>query len=666
MLQKVLIANRGEIACRIMRTAEILGIETVAVYSDADAGALHVEMADEAIHIGAGPASESYLSIDKIIAAACETGADCIHPGYGFLAENPAFATACAEAKIVFVGPSPQAMRALGGKADAKRLAMDAGVPVIPGYQGDAQDLATLQASADGIGYPLMIKAISGGGGRGMRFVSDPKEFADALESAQREAQASFGDPRILIEKFIARPRHIEVQVFGDSHGNVVHMFERDCTLQRRHQKAVEEAPAPGMSAALRRDMTEAAVTLAKAVGYEGAGTVEFLVEGGRLDANVPWYFIEMNTRLQVEHPVTEEITGLDLVEWQFRVAAGERLPLEQDDIAYGGHAIEVRLCAEDPSNGFSPSTGRILEFDILEDEGVRVETGIQPGSEISTYYDSMISKIIRVGLDRDTVIENLLLDLQDVEVLGVKTNLAFLHALLSDRDVQNGKVYTGLIGDKLETFTRSEPAAAAVAEGVRALWGEGNSMHMHADIPPDNDPFDSSDAFQLGGMRTMNRHIYVDGRECHIELTWMPEHVTVMMDGADVGKIKLDLEGGDIISDGLSIPPLSVVEGGVAHVLSDMHHVTVSWPFYDIHAVNNGEQGNTVSAPINGRVAKIAVSQGDMVDMGDEIAVVEAMKMEHRLNAPCAGRIARVHVAEEAHVAQGAVIVSIETEETA
>ncbi|MEO0809084.1 MAG: biotin carboxylase N-terminal domain-containing protein [Pseudomonadota bacterium] len=666
MLQKVLIANRGEIACRIMRTAERLAIATVAVYSDADAGALHVDMADEAVHIGPGPASQSYLQIDKIIAAARETGADCVHPGYGFLAEAADFAAACATAGLTFIGPSPQAMRALGGKAAAKQVALQSGVPVVPGYQGDAQDLATLIQAADDIGYPVMIKAIAGGGGRGMRLVSKADQFADALESAQREALGAFGEARVLIEKYIQRPRHIEVQVFGDSHGNVVHLFERDCTLQRRHQKVIEEAPAPGMSDALRRDMTTAAVRHAQSVGYEGAGTVEFLVEGGNLKHDAPWYFIEMNTRLQVEHTVTEEITGLDLVEWQFRIAAGEALPLEQDDIAFGGHAIEVRLCAEDPNNGFAPSIGKIDEFDILEDDGLRIESGIGPdGGEISPYYDSMIAKIIRVGLDRETVIDDLRVDLQDVEILGVKTNLAFLYELLGHDAVHKGAIHTGLIEENLAALTPASPPYSAIAEGTRALMAEQNSAYApHARDA--NDPFNRDDAFQLGGARNTKQQLFIDGQPCSVELTWMPEQIAVTIDGIDAGVIEPDLVTGEVISDIGVMAPLSQVDAGAAHVLSDMQHVTVSWPVYDVHAIDMAGQGNTVRAPINGRIARIMVKSDAHVEKGDTIAVVEAMKMEHVLTAPCAGRIAQLYVGQETQVTQGTVIVSIETEETA
>src|SRR5256885_1294164 len=405
MLKKILIANRGEIAVRIIRTGRNLGVGTVAVVSEADRGAPFATMADETVEIGPGPATESYLRGDKIIAAAKQTGAEGIHPGYGFLAENADFADAVGRAGIKFIGPSPDAMRRMGGKAEAKAIASQAGVPVVPGYAGDSQEARTLVREAQRIGYPVMIKAVAGGGGRGMRLVEREADFAAALESAQREAKGAFGDAHVLLEKVVVRPRHIEVQVFGDAHGNVVHLFERDCSLQRRNQKVIEEAPAPGMSPELRARITEAAVACAKAVGYEGAGTVEFLVEGGSLSAQAPWYFIEMNTRLQVEHPVTEAITGLDLVEWQLRVASGERLPLDQAQIKMTGHAIEARLNAEDPASGFLPSTGPVVTFETPGGDGLRIDAGVEQGSVISPFYDSMIAKLIAHGPDRNTAI---------------------------------------------------------------------------------------------------------------------------------------------------------------------------------------------------------------------------------------------------------------------
>ncbi|MGI9425880.1 MAG: acetyl-CoA carboxylase biotin carboxylase subunit, partial [Hyphomicrobiaceae bacterium] len=558
MLKKVLIANRGEIACRIMRTAQMMGIETVAVYSDADAQAVHVTLADHAVNIGPGPAADSYLRIDKVIAAALEAGADCIHPGYGFLAENPSFAEACHEAGLVFIGPSGDAMRALGGKAQAKELAIAAGVPVVPGYQGDDQGADLLQDRANAIGYPVMIKAVSGGGGRGMRLVTEASQFQTALESAQREAAAAFGDPRVLIEKFVDRPRHIEVQVFGDSHGNVVHLFERDCTLQRRNQKVVEEAPAPGMSDELRQDMTSAAVQLARSVGYEGAGTVEFLVEGGDLGANAPWYFIEMNTRLQVEHPVTEAITGLDLVEWQFLVAGDEALPLEQDDIAFGGHAIEVRLCAEDPAADFAPSTGKIVEFDYLDDEGLRVESGVEPGSVISPYYDSMIAKVIRVDVDRGATLDALQLDLEDIDVLGVKTNLAFLHALLNDDDVVNGDLWTGLIAERLPQLVSSQVSPTAIAAGVRALLENERLAHVPDTVA---EPWSQDDGFQLGGLRQISRVVLANGQSHDVTMTWQQGLISFRVDGEQAGTAHSEVDSDEFVTPEHELGPLVEVE---------------------------------------------------------------------------------------------------------
>src|SRR3954471_983621 len=426
MLKSLLIANRGEIACRVIRTARRLGIRTVAVYSDADAGALHVRQADEAIHIGPSPARESYLVGDKIIAAAKATGAEAIHPGYGFLSENADFAQAVIDAGLIWVGPKPASIRAMGLKDAAKKLMTEAGVPVTPGYLGEDQDPKRLREEAALVGYPVLIKAVAGGGGKGMRRVDETGQFDDALDSAKREAASSFGDDRVLIEKYILSPRHIEVQVFGDSHGNVVHLFERDCSLQRRHQKVIEEAPAPGMDEATREAVCGAAVRAAQAVDYEGAGTIEFIADASEgLKADRIW-FMEMNTRLQVEHPVTEEITGQDLVEWQLRVASGEPLPMAQDELAIGGWAMEARLYAEDPSKGFLPSVGK-LDLAAFPDDVVRVETGVEQGDAISPYYDPMIAKLVATGEDRTDAMMNLAAALYGLRVWPVKTNAAFL-----------------------------------------------------------------------------------------------------------------------------------------------------------------------------------------------------------------------------------------------
>jgi 3-methylcrotonyl-CoA carboxylase alpha subunit len=429
MLTSVLIANRGEIAVRIARTAKRLGLRTIAVFSEADAGALHTRVCDEAHAIGPPPARESYLAIDKIVAVAQKARADCIHPGYGFLSENAEFAEACARAGIVFVGPPPQAMRAMGLKDRAKTLMAKAGVPVVAGYHGERQDPAFLKQKAYEVGYPALIKAVAGGGGKGLRRVDKHAEFETALASAQREAQSAFGDPRVLIEKYVAAPRHIEVQVFGDTHGNVIHLNERDCSMQRRHQKVIEEAPAPGMTADVRAAIGKAAVDAARAVGYVGAGTVEFIADGSKGLTRDGFWFMEMNTRLQVEHPVTEAVTGLDLVEWQFRIAAGEKLPLAQTDVALSGHAVEARLYAEDPETGFLPSTGKLVAFDIPP--GVRVDTGFEAGSIVTPYYDAMIAKLIAHAPTRALAIDKLAQAMEGSVVAGPRTNTAFLAALV-------------------------------------------------------------------------------------------------------------------------------------------------------------------------------------------------------------------------------------------
>jgi 3-methylcrotonyl-CoA carboxylase alpha subunit len=464
LITSLLIANRGEIACRIIRTARRMGIRTVAVYSDADARALHVQQADEAVHIGPAPARESYLVGEKIIAAATATGAEAIHPGYGFLSENAEFAQAVIDAGLVWVGPKPSSITAMGLKDAAKKLMQDAGVPVTPGYLGANQDPDHLAREAGKIGYPVLIKAVAGGGGKGMRLVEKAADFADALVSCQREAAASFGNDHVLIEKYILSPRHIEVQVFGDAHGNVVHLFERDCSLQRRHQKVIEEAPAPGMDAGTREALCAAAVRAAKAVDYQGAGTIEFIADGsGALDADKIW-FMEMNTRLQVEHPVTEAITGVDLVEWQLRVASGEPIPLTQDELSIDGWAMEARLYAEDPARGFLPSIGRLDLFELGEAPGGRIDTGVYEGAEVSPFYDPMIAKLIAHGATRDAARETLSAMLADTAIWPVRTNAAFLIEALAHPDFAAGKVDTGLIAVSASIAERVSRAASRVA----------------------------------------------------------------------------------------------------------------------------------------------------------------------------------------------------------
>jgi 3-methylcrotonyl-CoA carboxylase alpha subunit len=661
MLNKLLIANRGEIACRIIRTARRMGLATVAVYSDADAEALHVEQADEAVHIGPSPATESYLRGDKIIAAAKATGAEAIHPGYGFLSENADFADAVTKAGLKFIGPSAGAMRALGGKAAAKDIALKAGVPVVPGYQGDKQDVRTLAAEARQVGYPVMIKAVAGGGGRGMRLVPSEAELPELLASAQREAESAFGDGRVLIEKVVERPRHIEVQVFGDSHGDVVHLFERDCTLQRRNQKVVEEAPAPGMSPELREKMCAAAVTLAKSVGYEGAGTVEFLVEGagtdGRLGPEARWYFIEMNTRLQVEHPVTEEITGLDLVEWQLRVASGEKLPLSQDRITMTGHAIEVRLCAEDPAKGFLPSVGQIYGLDVgYGEEGCRLETGFGAGSVVPPFYDSMIAKLIRRGETREQALAALVRDLEATRVLGVKTNVAFLHALLTRDDVRRGSMSTGLIGAELSSLVGGEIAPAAVLEATRMLL---DARHLAATPARGQDPWTATDGFVLGPERRTTYGVMVDGSRRSVAARWIGDTLTLSQDGTS-RHWRLDEYGQWARTEGEDAHFGMAQAEGRVFATWGMQHAVVEWPAWDPASVEDGAAGGTIRAPINGKVARVFVAEGDAVEKGARIAVVEAMKMEHVLHAARAGTIAKVAAKEGQQVTQGALIASL------
>jgi 3-methylcrotonyl-CoA carboxylase alpha subunit len=640
MLRKILIANRGEIACRIIRTAQRLGVATVAVYSDADREARHVADADEAVHIGASPSTESYLRGDRIIAAAKATGAAAVHPGYGFLAENPDFADACAAAGLTFIGPSGDAMRRLGGKAAAKAVAREANVPVVPGYDGASQDAALLQREAGRIGYPVMIKAVAGGGGRGMRLVENADAFVAALESAQREAQSSFGDATVLIEKVVQRPRHIEVQVFGDRHGNVVHLFERDCSLQRRNQKVIEEAPAPGMSEALRQKMCAAATRLARAVGYEGAGTVEFLVEGGSLGAEAPWYFIEMNTRLQVEHPVTEEITGLDLVEWQLRVASGEPLPLAQEAISLNGHAIEVRLCAEDPAQGFLPSIGRVAAFVLPEESIARLETAIRAGDVISPFYDSMIAKLITHGATRDDAADAMVSVLARLEVAGPRVNTAFLTALLEHAAVRALRMDTGLIGRDIAALTRSRIGMPEILAAVQRLLAPASDR---------GGSWNAGDGFQLGRARTLAVPLVVNGEARTFSATWA---------GNGVGpRISI---AGDTASAGAPPDACTEVPGGL-YALFEGEQVEVRWPTYDADDTDDGEAGDAVRAPINGKVARVLVKTGDTIVKGDRLAVVEAMKMEHVLLAVRGGVVAGVAVSEGQQVNQGTLLVSLE-----
>ena len=615
MIAKLLIANRGEIACRIIRTARAMGIATVAVYSDADARALHVRQADEAVHIGPSPAAESYLLGEKIIAAAKQIGAEAIHPGYGFLSENAGFAQAVIDAGLIWVGPKPSSIEAMGLKDAAKTLMMEAGVPVTPGYLGADQSAERLKKEADAIGYPVLIKAVAGGGGKGMRKVDKAEDFEADLQSCRREAKASFSNDEVLLEKWITSPRHIEVQVFGDSHGNVVHLFERDCSLQRRHQKVIEEAPAPGMDEATRQEICAAAVRAAKAVDYEGAGTIEFIAdasEGLRADRI---FFMEMNTRLQVEHPVTEEITGVDLVEWQLRVAAGEPIPLQQEDLAITGHAIEARLYAEDPSSGFLPSTGPLDHFD-LGSEG-RIETGVAEGDMISPHYDPMVAKLVVWEKTRADAIEALADIAESVEVWPVKTNAAFLANALLEDDFVEAQLDTGFIERKLDRLVGDDAPDDAIWQAA-------------AD-------FTVLDAIEENAPRPIGFRLNADPRVA-ATLFHKGESRTV-----------------DVIGERGAAHATGFVEDARTVVFADGQGFEFALESRGSGAAAAGS--GAILAPMPGKVIAVDVAEGDRVAAGQRLMVLEAMKMEHALTAPFDGTVTKLSAATGGQVQVEAVL---------
>ena len=619
MIQSLLIANRGEIACRVIRTARTLGIRTIAVYSDADADALHVQSADEAVHIGPSPVRESYLQGDRIIAAAKATGAQAIHPGYGFLSENAAFAQAVIDAGLIWVGPNPDSITAMGLKDAAKARMIAAGVPVTPGYLGEDQSPARLKAEADAIGYPVLIKAVAGGGGKGMRRVDAADQFADALLSCQREAASSFGDDRVLLEKYILSPRHIEVQVFGDRHGNVVHLFERDCSLQRRHQKVVEEAPAPGMDAATREAICSAAVRAAKAVDYVGAGTIEFIADASEgLRADRIW-FMEMNTRLQVEHPVTEEITGQDLVAWQLRVASGEPLPLRQEDLTITGWAMEARLYAEDPTKGFLPSIGRLDEFHYSP-ALVRVDTGVEPGARITPFYDPMIAKLIVHRDDRAEAIAALREALDGGVVAPLVSNAGFLWRVLGDGAFQRGDVDTGLIERNIETLcTRPEPSSEELARAVSRLIGT-----------PGRNPWTSQSGLRLNAPTR---------REARLTDQFGRHYVTDWTDEPALDDWPADAE-------------TAIDEGGEHFILRIARAQGTG---------GGGAADGAILSPMPGRIIAADVKAGDSVSKGQKLLTLEAMKMEHSLLAPFDGVVTEYHAQEGGQVSEGMLLARIE-----
>ncbi|MEQ1509821.1 MAG: acetyl/propionyl/methylcrotonyl-CoA carboxylase subunit alpha [Sphingopyxis sp.] len=620
MLNSLLIANRGEIACRIIRTARAMGIRTVAVYSDADAKALHVRQADEAVHIGASPARESYLVGEKIIAAALSTGAEAIHPGYGFLSENAAFAQAVIDAGLIWVGPAPASITAMGLKDAAKTLMAAAGVPVTPGYMGDNQDPDFLAKEAETIGFPVLIKAVAGGGGKGMRLVEREADFADALASCQREATASFGNAHVLIEKYIQRPRHIEVQIFGDTHGNIVHLFERDCSLQRRHQKVIEEAPAPGMDEATREQLCAAAVKAAKAVDYVGAGTIEFIADASEgLRADRIW-FMEMNTRLQVEHPVTEEITGVDLVEWQLRVASGEPLPLKQDELCINGWAMEARLYAEDPAKGFLPSVGR-LERCYFPEDYVRVETGVEQGSDISPFYDPMIAKIIVESDCRENAIALLRQKLEGLAVWPVKTNAAFLFNALNHGTFRSGDVTTGFIAEHHDELVLPDvPSALLLRQAAQIIIERYSDAHPVSPV-----------GFRLNANTNRTVYVEVDSEPFTVEADNEPYDDVYASTIGDAGAL--------VTLEGRSFGVLLRRARGSTHA----------------HA-----HDGTILSPMPGRIIAVEVALGDAVTKGQKLLTLEAMKMEHSLSAPFDGTVAELNAALGAQVQVEALLVRI------
>ncbi|WP_447724306.1 acetyl/propionyl/methylcrotonyl-CoA carboxylase subunit alpha [Sphingomonas koreensis] len=626
MIQSLLIANRGEIACRIIRTARALGIRTVAVYSDADANALHVRSADQAVHIGGSQARESYLIGERIIAAAKETGAEAIHPGYGFLSENADFAEAVIAAGLIWVGPNPDSIRAMGLKDAAKKLMQDARVPVTPGYLGEDQSLDRLQREAGKIGYPVLIKAVAGGGGKGMRRVDAAEDFADALASCQREAASSFGDDRVLIEKYILAPRHIEVQVFGDTHGNIVHLFERDCSMQRRHQKVIEEAPAPGMDKAARFAVCEAAVKAARAVNYVGAGTIEFIADASHgLHADRIW-FMEMNTRLQVEHPVTEAITGVDLVEWQLRVASGEPLPLRQEQLSINGHAIEARLYAEDPARGFLPSTGKLEVLDFPAN--ARVDTGVEADSTISPFYDPMIAKLITHGDTREDAIALLRADLSYLTVWPVRTNSGFLFRLLGDDSFVRGQLDTGLIERRGEALTIDPlPTAADLTQATYWLEPDapGETLLIGRGV----------EGFRLNRAPATERAVSVNG-----------ERMTFEVDHGDISSHFYRHE-----RDSAAL----LVHGGATFRVTEARTDGAGTA-----AAGDG----SILAPMPGRIVSVEVAEGQAVTAGQKLLVLEAMKMEQALTAPFDGIVETLNAVAGAQVQVDALLVKIKKAE--
>ncbi|MEZ5703385.1 MAG: acetyl/propionyl/methylcrotonyl-CoA carboxylase subunit alpha [Burkholderiaceae bacterium] len=679
MFQKILIANRGEIACRVAATARRMGVRTVAVYSDADADAKHVAACDEAVYVGGSAPKESYLQWERILQAAKDTGAQAIHPGYGFLSENEAFADACAKAGLVFIGPPSSAIQAMGLKAESKRLMEQAGVPLVPGYHGEDQDPALLQREADRIGYPVLIKASAGGGGKGMRAVDKAEDFAAALASCQREARNSFGSDAVLIEKYVQRPRHIEIQVFGDAQGNCVYLFERDCSVQRRHQKVLEEAPAPGMTEELRAQMGAAAVAAAKSVNYVGAGTVEFIVEqpgGYDNPQDMKFYFMEMNTRLQVEHPVTEAITGLDLVEWQLRVAAGEPLPLKQDALRIRGHAIEARICAETPDNQFLPATGRLdvyrkpacAAFERADGHGplagVRVDDGVREGDAISPFYDSMVAKLIVHGDTREQALARLDAALAQTRIVGLSTNVQFLRHVVGSAAFAGAQLDTALIVREApalfdqDKVGRPLAVAAAVAQTLLTERAQAGT-----------DPFSRTDGWRPFGLTVRRFDFEYRGEALQATLTYLHDGALQLAVGPEPAS---RLAFAARPSDSGCLMDLSFAgqrqtvqtwqRDELVHVFCDLGATVITEIDALAHAGEAAAEGGRLTAPMPGKVVSFAVKAGEAVKKGQPLAVMEAMKMEHTIAAPADGTVAELLFAPGDQVAEGAELLKLQT----
>lgn len=644
-IDTLLVANRGEIACRVMRTAKAMGIQTVAVHSAIDASARHVREADLAVNLGGAKPADSYLLIDKLIAAAKASGSQAIHPGYGFLSENAGFARAIEAAGLIFLGPPASAIDAMGSKSAAKALMDAAGVPLVPGYHGEAQDVETFRKAAEQIGYPVLLKAAAGGGGKGMKVVERESELAEALASAQREAQSSFGDSRMLVEKYVLKPRHVEIQVFADQHGSCLYLNERDCSIQRRHQKVVEEAPAPGLSPELRRAMGEAAVKAAQAIGYVGAGTVEFL-----LDERGDFFFMEMNTRLQVEHPVTELITGLDLVAWQIRVARGEPLPLTQEQVPLIGHAIEVRLYAEDPDNDFLPATGTLALYrEANAGPGRRVDSGVSEGDEVSPFYDPMLGKLIAWGENREEARLRLLAMLKETCVGGVKTNLAFLQRVLAHPAFANAELDTGFIP------RHEAQLLPPVGELPAEFWQLAAEAFVQSEAPQQrhddyHSPWSRNNGLRLGLPAETDLH-----------LSCQNERQVIRLRHAATSTVQLQGETLSVESDGVRQQHLAIRRGDslYLHYAGELRSIHRVDPIAEVEASH--QQHGGLTAPMNGSIVRVLVETGQQVEAGTALVVLEAMKMEHSIRAPHPGTVKALYCSEGEMVSEGTVLVELE-----